>query len=368
METQRLDDSVSVRYLKKDQEGAELVQYLRLESTDRDDEISLFDLWLVLVNRKVLLFTVAGVILLLGILQALTIPSKYQYHTAIEIGMTRNSEGPVYFEDPGTVLSKINKSYIPQVMAETMALNPGFNSLNKIKASLEKNSHVIFLEVKSVEKDEEIYIGMLKQIVALIEADHGRISAIWEKDLELSKSKVEHGIIRLQDQEKLFHAQNKRIDEKAQLLLQRINDVRQSLAESIKTRQSAAKKVNTEGKALALLMMDNDLRSSREQLAGLEEKHSLGIQNSREILANQIAENQRKQLEAKYELSRIEIERKNLLHTRALSRPIKHNDPVGPSKKLIVIGALFAGIFMAVFAVFIAEFLSKARDYANKQA
>ena len=54
----------------------------------KEDEISLVDLWLVLVKRKRLVWGIFVLSILLGLAAAFMLTKKYAYTTAIEIGTT----------------------------------------------------------------------------------------------------------------------------------------------------------------------------------------------------------------------------------------------------------------------------------------
>ena len=56
----------------------------------------------------------------------------------------------------------------------------------------------------------------------------------------------------------------------------------------------------------------------------------------------------------------------NMRETREILPPMKSMEPTGTSRKLIVIIAAFAGVFLGVFSAFFAEFVSKVRE-ANRQ-
>lgn len=58
----------------------------------------------------------------------------------------------------------------------------------------------------------------------------------------------------------------------------------------------------------------------------------------------------------------------NLRKTREILPPMASTEPTGPSRKLIVIMATVAGIFLGIFAVFLAEFLEKVRQKQNEHA
>ncbi len=340
------------------------LRYVMVDS--HDDEISLLDLWLVLIRRRSLFLALLLVALLAGVSAALTMPEKFNYSTAIEIGGIDydNSGRLVYVEKPSSVLAKINQSYIPLVIHNYLEQNPEFVGIPNIKAKLEKNSNIIFIDVKGVEKYKSVYIQLLNSVVESVKQDHARISQLKVKDLELSSSQIENEIIRLKNAEQLILSQSKRLDKKQQLLIDRIKETKQQLRASVSMKKKAASDQRTEGRALALMMVDTELRASRNELANLQEALQITLENDREVMRNKLAENQQQQLEKAMMVEKLEVESKNLLETRAITAPMQSLTTVGVGKKLIVVISLLAGIFLAIFAVFFAEFLSKAKQHA----
>jgi|GEM_PF-1372466 len=344
------------------------MRYVMLESpmSSQDDEISLLDLWLVLVKRKKLLLSIVLLVLFLGVVFALMMPRQYNYSTAIEIGAMSydGSNRPVYIESPSSLLAKINKSYIPLIIQTYIENHPESRAIPQIKAQLEKNSNILFIDLKGEEKFGEAYIELLNTLVVSVQQDHHRISLLKRKDLELSKNKVKNVMFMLKEDEKLLLSQSKRLDKKKLLLEGRINESRDLLRSSAKIKQSAIKEVGTEGQAISLMMVDSEMRKDREVLADLEEELYIELENTREIMMNQLTENRQKQARQNEELEKITMQQDNLLETRAITRPLRSIKPVGTGKTLIVIISLFIGVFLALFIGFFSEFLEKARNHS----
>ena len=380
-----------------------------LQNMGNDDEVSLIDLWLVLARRKWIIVLVMLLSVLLALFYAMSKPDVYRYFASIEIGVMVHGDERGFLEQPESVLAKLKKSYVPEVLSQYDTEDTAY----EIEASLDKGTHIITVQAEGAEDEAALYQQMITEIIRKIHQDHRRISGLHKKEIDLAKSRTQNQLTELKDkavlllsQEKitksrvqnqltslkdaaaLLQSQEKRIDEKEQLLKQRITDIKRSLENAEATRQLAAKNVTTEGKALALLMMDNDIRSRADRLAGLEEELAISINNEREVIANRllenrrkqtevleqldkleiqqanlIMENRRKQTEAVEQLDKLEIQQANLLETRALSSPMQSLKPVGKSKKLILAVALFAGLFLGIFAAFFAEFLSRVREY-----
>jgi len=272
------------------------------------------------------------------------------------------SNRPIYIESPSSLLAKIKKSYIPLITQEYIENHPKSRSIPEIKAQLEKNSNILFFDIKGEERLGEAYIELLNTLVVSVQQDHNRISLLKRKDLELSKNKVKNVVLMLKEEEKLLLSQSKRQDKKKLLLEERINESRDLLRSSAKIKQSAIKEVGTERQAISLMMVDSEMRKDREVLAGLEEELHIELENTREIIMNQLTENRQKQAGQSEDLEKITMQQDNLLETRAITRPLRSIKPVGISKALIVIISLFIGVFLALFMVFFSEFLEKARS------
>jgi len=338
------------------------LRYVMLDSM-QDDEISLLDLWLVLVKRRSLFLALVLLALLIGGAAALTLPAKYNYSTTLEIGgLSYDSEGrQVPVEQPSSVLAKLKQSYIPFVTHAYLRENPEFEGVPVINAKLEKNSNIIFIDVSGTEKYRNIYVQLLNSIVDQVKQDHKRISLLKVKDLELSQYKLKNQINLLKSEEQLIQSQIGRLDKKELLLKNRIKETRYQLKISNKAKKNVAGAKGDE-KALSLLMVDNDIRSMRSRLADLEEERQITLENSREEVSVKLTENQQMQAQTNMSIQKLTVELNNLLETRAITEPMQSIKPTGLGKKLIVIISLIAGVFIALFAVFFAEFLSKARQ------
>jgi len=340
------------------------MRYVMVDS-QCDDEISLIDLWLVLTKRRSLFLAIVLLVLLAGVSLALTMPEKFNYSTAIEIGgVSYSNNGKlVYVEDPSSVLAKIKQSYIPFTIKTYLEQNPEFDGVPEIKAKLEKNSSIIFIDIKGAEKHKKTYIQLLNSVVDTLKQDHKRKFLLKVKNLELSKNQMENEIVRLKKAEQLLLSQSKRLDKKEVLLMERIKETRQQLKASAKMKKNTATQSHTEDTTLSLIMMENELRMSREVLADLEEQLQVALENDRDEILNQQTENQQQQIEKTIMIEKLIAESNNLLETRAITAPIQSVKPVGLGKKLIVVISLLAGVFLALFAVFFAEFISKAKEH-----
>ena len=248
--------------------------YIHEANYSADDEISLFDLTMVLVRRKRMIAITTTVIILLGVVAALLVPKSYTFATSIEIGSQILGGAIKPFESPETLLAKMQHVFIPQALNEQRQTNPEDETKYKITASIPKSSVIIVLEIKGTEDETDFLKSLLQSITQKATLDHGRI----------------------------------------------YDSVRKNIASRLK-------------QATSVLQMLKKSDGNETEIATQ--------QNLIEAYSSQLA---------------------NLRETREILPPMKSIEPTGTSRKLIVIIAAFAGIFLAVFSAFFAEFVSKIKE------
>ena len=72
-----------------------------------EDEISLIDLWLVIVKHKKIFWMVFAAVVAVGLFAALVMPKKYSVFSTISIGKTMQNDQAVLLESPETVKAKL---------------------------------------------------------------------------------------------------------------------------------------------------------------------------------------------------------------------------------------------------------------------
>jgi len=334
------------------------LQYVVMDSR-AEDEISLVDLWLVLVKRKNVFFFIFLISLVTGLLYAFFKPLAYEFSTSIEIGL--RSEG-VAIESTQSVLAKLQEAYIPLVLASYNADSSAKTKVTGIKSSVTKGSDIIRLSIAGRENNEEIYKSLLNEVVEKITTDHKRVSSLVKNDLLLGIKKQENISSKLANEFVLMQSQMKRLDKKEQLLNKRIEKLSDFVGSNEKLRLNAFKSKNDQNTTLVLMMLDNELRSGRELLAELEDQSYLSLANEREVLRNRMSVNEKKQLENEQIVDKDKAQLANMLETRAIVEPLKSQKSVGMSNKLILILFLVVGFMVSLIAVFVIEFLEKVKS------
>lgn len=145
----------------------------RPEPTHHDDEISLYDIWDVLVRRLPVLLGVAAVVIVLGTVYAVTQPEEYTYTTGIEIAQMPDDEGAfTAVVRRNVVQDRLNDAIIPGVR-EAMGSGPG------VSVSTSSGDFGLLLETTAGPEHADDVVALHQAIVDALaesqEADKERV-------------------------------------------------------------------------------------------------------------------------------------------------------------------------------------------------
>ncbi len=145
-----------------------------------DDEISLFDLWLILVRRLWLMIFVFVGVVGLGLAYALLQPAQHSFSAAVEIGEIPRGTESEQIESSEAVLTRLNSVILPE---ERHALIDELGESGRAyRVSTEMNGRVLTLSAEGSADSTDIYRGMMASAMgALVEAHEERIADIRER-------------------------------------------------------------------------------------------------------------------------------------------------------------------------------------------
>jgi capsular polysaccharide biosynthesis protein len=314
------------------------------------DEISLVDLFVVLWDRKWLIFVSFVFFVSVGLGYALLAPEVYEYSTVIEVGTTlKNVENgsPVVIEEPASLLEKLKTSYVP-ITVHTVSEAGDLAIANpKITATSPKNSRLVVFKSKGFLKQEDAYRALHQNVVDVVVNDHKEViaSALRElsakvKDSQIVLSELSNPALlkvaktelasaiqgekrALDDLKSLqkveilalearvagekaklddLAGQSQQIDvqleltEKERLLLERqVEEVHIALKEVKAGRKGAVDGVADATNALTLMMVENQIEQQRTRLERLETRLTIDLKRQLGELAVKKAENSRMQ-------------------------------------------------------------------------
>ena len=126
--------------------------YIHEVNYSSSNEVSLFDLIMVLINRKKLIGIICISVFLLAVAKTILTPKKYTYSASLEIG-SQIIDGKVEtFESPETLLAKLQLNYIPKALS-SHKINQNDDKIYDIKVTNPKNSTIVLLKTTGIEAE-----------------------------------------------------------------------------------------------------------------------------------------------------------------------------------------------------------------------
>lgn len=331
-----------------------------------EEEISLVDIWLVLVRHKVLILAIAGIFAVIGVGNALMVTKSYDYTAMVEIGsrVVGNQISPI--ESPETVIVKLEKIYIPQVIKENLVAHEqgdeGGKGNIKIDVQIPKGSQLIMLSARAPAEMENVYSEAFQKVVSRLHDDHNRVSEVMRQDINNQIGKLQSDIGELTDKSKFIEAKITRLSEVEKVNLKEMEDLRKLIAESERNKSSANNEARDATKGMTLLMIMGDIQDKREQLSDLEKETKSGLADERDKLKKALLDIERQKHDDVVQIDTLKLQLANFQETRMLAPPTRSLNPVGTPRRMIVLLAAIIGITVGVFSAFFAEFFRKVRE------
>jgi len=307
------------------------------------------------------------------------------------------------------VIGYIQKDHQPQM---DIARNEYELLLQNEKILLSELENPVTLKMKQLPLEAELVQAKLK-VEGLKDL---RLVRVVKQGLVTQKKGYKNKLASLADEQKRLSSERVRLNDVDHLLEKRAAELSNSIKKVQESRNLTAKNVGTGPEVMTVLLLDDQIQSNRDQLAEIEERLHYKQQSIRENLDNQIKANARSQeyhqkliQDVNSKLEKLDIENsheqqeaavaqsglklnlvkmqldhensilvqkqkidglvyklKGLRDTQTLTEPMQSLKPVGTGKKLIVMMWLAAGFFVAIFAVFFLEFISKAKERASQ--
>ena len=345
----------------------------RMTDAYQEDEISLVDIWRVLVKHKKLVFLVWGLISLGGVIAAVLIPEKYAYTTLIEIGHlgyeTRLSLWPNLPKGKTELVEVAAEARIRLVAGIIPVTRRKYLSEGKDVPGVEvripeKSPSLLLLESRGPARSAPGQLAFHGDVVDALRQEHQPVLNKAREAFDAQQEAVKRETAKLQDRSVRLAAKSKRLDVKEAYLKRRTEQFRATNAAVARLGEKAIGQKVDEDATRAYMMMTNQIRQQRS-LDMLEEWLVLGLPNERAEIDEAISDNGRAvdgQLSA---LNIITSGLGGMRETRAVIPPTQSVSPVAPNRRLIIALAILGGLMLAVLGAFLMEFFIKVRKEAD---
>ncbi len=440
-----------------------------------NDEIDLVDLWLIIYRRKWLLLLTTVFFVLAGGAYSVIKPMVYTYSASLQVGalvnMDGNSNRISVIENPEFVVSRLTETIIPFVLHQYQSDHPDA-VLPDIKARIPKKSDLIVIETRGPEQYAALYTELINRVAEQVVTEHrplmalmdsnyssvlkqaeimqeeledpstlasqvtaievdlvaarltldelndGKLIKVAQQELETKHQLHKNKLSMLDDDLNQVKAEIARLEHVDQLLKKQIAELNQSVTTAEANRQASLAGINDEPSAMTLLLLDNQIQSSRDQLSELEErlyikqpalrdelnkqlnsiklnreveqknienvsdqllKLNIDLDKQRRQQASLIEELEQKinklkldtQLAVENQISVVDNARSrldSLKSTRLVFEPIRSMEPAGARASLIIVVALMMGLFFGLFLIFGLEFKARVHEKVRQQA
>lgn len=331
-----------------------------------DEEVSLIDMWLIMVRHKLLILGITVIFTAIGVGVALIKSKVYNYSSSIEIGSRIVGDTISLIESPETVMAKLEKVYIPHVLSEYEKDHESDDSVPDITAQIPKGSQLIVLSGNSATGMESIYSDLYQKIISRLQQDHGRVFDLLRNDLNNQIGMLEGDIKQLGDQQQDVEAKILRLSDVEKLTRKEIEELGRLLAEAERSKASAMGEVRDASQGMTMLMIMDDMQSKRMRLSYLERESKFELVNERDELKISLADIDRQRREKVGQLENLKLQLTNIQETRMMAPPMRSLKPTGTQGIVIAVLAVVLGVMIGVLAAFFAEFVRKARTRGSE--
>jgi uncharacterized protein involved in exopolysaccharide biosynthesis len=380
-----------------------------------EDEIDLVDLGAALVRRWKLIIGVFLFCIALGVIAALFKKPDYAYSAGIQLAAyTTTNGGTVQLLSPESAKSLLQSGLIDAGISHYAESHTGFDPRKiKLSADVVKDGNVVILSGKGAIALQNAYATIIEQTVAdlakntsgpmeshranlqntlqLAQIDLSKLDdpKVIQADKAAKKGAVIDAQARLAS---LLQAQNV-LQQKLEHLNESINlytALAKQLGEYLKTARknalASARGAASPTQAMAGLLLGNQIQQTQTQLTDIQNRLTVTLPLKIAQTQADLANNKQKQVAQKTAVEQAQLEYDNfetqhartvkaqqanidklntqianIQNTRLVAPPTRSIEPVGMSRKMIVILAAILGIFLGLFAAGVAGYWGAVR-------
>jgi len=333
-----------------------------------DDEISLFDLYAVLVRRRWAMAAVVVLVLLIGGWYALAKPTVYGYSASIDLGAIPTQGGTLLTPTP-EVLARVRGKYLPaarrMVGNRADVAEPG-----EVEATAQEaadgsvaNSGVIGLRAQTTQANGEAVKAVMEQTAeSLVKSQEASCQGARSR-LKVTIKQREQQIATLRTDIESSRAEVDRLTQRRKSLA----DQQSAMRQESQTLREQRRQRDADASGFLLMSLNADIASLRSEMNRLRELRNVTIpQRIQQARSDQRAAQTKVQsLQAELANARNQLQR--FRPARLTSAPERSPKPVGTGAATILALTLVLAVMLAVFAAFAWEFLTKAHAY-NRDA
>ena len=314
---------------------------------ERENELSLFDLWGVLMRRRLAIVLVALTVVFFTALYAYIVPARFTYKTAIEIGyyIKDGTSVRVPIQAPASVEQRLKSAFVPMARQEvddpdirapqvdvgppdksgvivitteeTETEQPRVSALHEriVELTLQAHSEIMatvradvqqllegrerqleYLQERAIERSR---IQPLQEAVATSKRQLQTIRTNYQSQRARMDNQIENLKLRLadlRDQQQLLKGQVVRLDLEKGLVKQQVGKTEATLEELLSAQRQAASEISASPETMSLMMMSTQIAQVQMRLDERQSRLEIALPQELDALNNGLEENGRKQV------------------------------------------------------------------------
>ncbi len=337
---------------------------LKYQTDYPEDEIELIDLLRVIWKWKYLIIGGTLVCAIAATVISLILPKIYRIETVIRPGILSIGEQgeKIYIDTPENIKALIETGIFDNEILNSLG-KPGMDNVPKalrFKITLPKNSSTIKVGYESslIEQGIETldYLGrlLIKEYRNLVKYYQVEV----DRDINIKKAEIKNISTIKQSNESSIKNIEKRIHElETEIVL-----INENTASLNKERKKLLLQEKDESSILSVILYSNTIQQNL-QLSNVYKDEINELRINREIELQKIS-----QLENEFQILVTEIDslafkKNSIQNIQIMQKPYSSPYPIKPRKKLIVILAVFVGIFAMTILAFLLEYISRHKEY-----
>jgi len=324
------------------------------------DEISLVELWVILVKRWKVIAISFVLFLVAGVAIAIYSPVKYLFSTTIEIGSFEIDDGGRSLLEPLTLVqAKLKNSHIPEVMKELRVSDSA--SFLPVEVVVSGEGITSLGQISDTAVIKKIHLSVVDKIID----DHNSLVENRMKLLEQERQQASQKLRLAKEYAESLKNRQSELLRMMTSLKTELNETRHHIVEMNKKNGSKLDSTQDDSTFKAL-MMSRQLEIYVARLLALETR--LYVTTPQEILhlKKLLMDSNDDILESQISLDFVQSQMTSMMVTRLNELAVQATKPSGIGKIPMVILSALMGFFVGVMLVFVCEFISKWKDAMRK--
>jgi len=289
-----------------------------------NDEIDLFELFLVLWKRKWIIFAITTVATVAAVIISFMLPKIYYVNAIIQPG--RDADGNLV-TPPQVIAETIKSRAYDTNIAKALAIPA--DQMPKVNASIPKSTDLVNISLESSEPQlaKKIISELLNKISAVIQEKQTIL--VQQTKIKIKNAMLDRNTLK----ENVIQTKKQAAESKS-----KIDDLEKKKLEALNTPNRDA---------LTVLLYTNEIRNGQVYLNNLNDK---------------VAELEKSYQKTSLTLENLRLELENIKSTVIIKEPTIPEKHIKPNKKLIVVLTFVAGFMVAVLLVFLLEIVGKVKQ------